>query len=673
MSTTAIDPTVVAPPRPPRSALPPGPRAPGLLQALLMSRRPLDFAMGVHRRYGEPFTMDSPGFGASVVFSSPELIQPILTGDPRVFHAGLANAPMKPVLGPWSLLILDRAPHMRQRKLLLPPFHGERLRAYADLIAELAQQEVRTWPIGTPFALHERMERLTLEVILEVVFGITDDARQDELRRLLPLLVASGRRLVFWGTIAHRDVGPLHPRATFEARRAAVDALLYAEIADRRALGADQLARRNDILSMLIGATHEDGTPMGDAELRDELLTLVLAGHETTATALTWAMDLLHRNPGVLARVRAGEDEDYLEAVCKEALRIRPVVPIVGRDVTEPVRIGEHEIPAGTDLVVAILITHHREDVFPEPGRFRPERSWATRCPPMAGCRSAAACGAASARASRSSRWRRSCARWRVRRCASRCAGPSRSAPRASRWCPGAECGSYASWAKAGSSDEVADASEDRRVARQRYVFDAAGFGVSRSAQDDAFVRVDDRVAARPPGPVIDGAGRLVARVEFFEECRSRTHLDARRFEAEARGRGAVIGPAERDPLVHVGFMSQRLDVVAAAEAAHRVGDDVHLRRPGVSSDVGDSSLDVSRGRHVGLRGSVREAVELFSSPAFRFEVSDHRVPDRAAGGPAVHEQDRVGRAGDRPRHEQRSGRERDREQLPSHVFSPLS
>jgi cytochrome P450 len=376
MGATLLDPTVVAPPRPPRAALPPGPRTPGILQALLFARDPLGSTMAAHRRYGEPFTVGSPGFGTSVVFSSPELIKPIVTGDPRVFHAGLANAPIRPVLGPWSLLALDRAPHMQQRKLLLPPFHGERLRAYAGLIAELAEREVASWPLGTPFRLHERMEALTLEVILDVVFGIADETRKAELRRLLPLLVRSSRMLVFWGTVLHRDLGPLRPQATFEARRDAVDALLYAEIAQRRAMAPEERARRKDILSMLVEAQHEDGTPMADGEIRDQLATLVLAGHETTATALSWAVDLLGRNPEVLARLRADDAEDptYLDAVLREVLRIRPVVPVVGRTVTEPVRIGPHEIPAGTDLAVAMLITHHREDVFPQPARFRPER-----------------------------------------------------------------------------------------------------------------------------------------------------------------------------------------------------------------------------------------------------------------------------------------------------------
>ena len=372
----ALDPTVVAPPRPPRAALPPGPATPALLQALGFARDPLGSMLRVHRRWGEPFTSRSPGFGTSVIFSSPELVKEIVAGDPQVFLAGLANAPIRPVLGPWSLLALDRAAHLQQRKLLLPPFHGERLRSYAEPIADLAQREVASWPVGTPLRMHERMERLTLEVILEVVFGISDAARKDELRRLLPLLVRSSRMLVFWGAVMARDVGPIRPHATFEVRRDAVDALLYAEIAERRAMPAEERARRRDVLSMLVEAEHEDGTPMGDAEIRDQLATLVLAGHETTATALAWAVDLLQRNPAVLARLRGedGDDPTFLDAVVREVLRIRPVVPVVGRTVTEPVRIGSHELPAGAALAAAMLLTHHREGVYPEPRRFRPER-----------------------------------------------------------------------------------------------------------------------------------------------------------------------------------------------------------------------------------------------------------------------------------------------------------
>jgi cytochrome P450 len=218
------------------------------------------------------------------------------------------------------------------------------------------------------------MQRLTLEVILVVVFGITDEARKDELRRLLPPYVESSRRLVFWGDAVDRDIGPIRLRSTFRARRDAVDAVLYREIADRRALSGEALAQRGDILSMLVQATHDDGTPMSEQELRDELMTLVVAGHETTATALTWAIDLLLRNPAVLARVRAGDDDAYVRATCQEVLRIRPVVPFVGRVLTEPVRIGPYEVPAGAGLTASIVTTHHRPDVFPSPSALRPER-----------------------------------------------------------------------------------------------------------------------------------------------------------------------------------------------------------------------------------------------------------------------------------------------------------
>jgi cytochrome P450 len=374
MSTATIDPTIPIPPYPPRSILPPGPKLPPLLQVAAIARDPLGTGLRAHKRFGEPFTMRVPGFSPSIVFSSPELVKQVVTGKPDVFHAGLANRPLKPVLGRWSLLTLDRAPHMQQRKLLLPPFHGERLRAYGELIHELAEREAAAWPVGERFRLDRRMQALTLEVILDVVFGITDEARKDDMRRLLPLYVDTSRHVVFWGPIATVNVGPLRLREQFRARRDAVDQLLYAEIADRRKLSDEELSRRSDILSMLVQATHEDGTPMGDGELRDELMTLVAAGHETTATALTWALDLLLRNPAVLLRMRDQPDDEYVRAVCQEVLRIRPVVPFVGRVVTEDVRIGDHLVPAGAGALASIALTHHREDVYPEPSRFRPER-----------------------------------------------------------------------------------------------------------------------------------------------------------------------------------------------------------------------------------------------------------------------------------------------------------
>jgi len=383
--TATLDPTVIAPSPPPADLLPPGSRLPPLLQVARIARDPIGTGVRAHARWGEPYSMRVPGFTPSLVFSSPELVKQVVTGSPDTFLAGLANRPLAAVLGRWSLLTLDRAPHMRQRKLLLPPFHGERLRAYGGLIRDLAEREVAGWPLGRPFRLDHRMEALTLEVILDVVFGITDEGRKEELRRLLPPLVESSRRVVFWGPAANFDFGPIRLRATFEARRDAVDALLLAEIADRRRVPATALDTRRDILSMLVQATHEDGSPMGDGELRDELMTLVMAGHETTATALTWAVDLLLRDPAALARMRAaGPDGDgeYVNALCQEVLRIRPVVPFVGRVLTEPARIGSTDCPAGVSLIAAIATTHHRADVFPEPSRFRPERFLGDEAPP---------------------------------------------------------------------------------------------------------------------------------------------------------------------------------------------------------------------------------------------------------------------------------------------------
>ncbi|HEY4278485.1 MAG TPA: cytochrome P450 [Conexibacter sp.] len=374
MSTTTIDRRIVIPELSAGVRLPKGSKLPPLLEAARFARDPIGTALGAHRRYGEPFTLRIPGFLPSIVFSSPELVKQVVTGRPDVFHAGLANRPLAPVLGRWSLLTLDRRPHLSQRKLLLPPFHGERLRSYVDTIRELAEREVTGWPLGKPFRADLRIQSLTLEVILVVVFGIADEARKDELRRLLPPYVESSRRVVFWGEAANRDIGPLRLRSTFEARRAAVDDLLYREIADRRLVGDDELSARTDILSMLLQATHDDGTRMSDQELRDELMTLVVAGHETTATALTWAIDLLLRNPAVLARLRDDDDDAYVRATCQEILRIRPIVPFVGRVLTEPVQIGPHEVPAGVGLTASIITTHHREDIFPQPSVFRPER-----------------------------------------------------------------------------------------------------------------------------------------------------------------------------------------------------------------------------------------------------------------------------------------------------------
>jgi cytochrome P450 family 135 len=326
-------------------------------------------------RYGDIFTLKIVGEGTWVVLADPEAVKQVFTGDPRVFHAGEGNQLLEPLLGPSSLLVLDDKPHMSQRKLLLPPFHGERMKAYAGTMAEIAEREIASWPTGTPYKLRPRMQELTLEIILRTVFGAREgeglaDLR-DALRHFLALLTDPKQLLPVV------VVGPHRIRRLPWFRRAMdrVDALIYREIAARRRV--DDLEQRDDILSMLIATRHEDGSPMSDEEIRDELLTLLTAGHETTATSLSWAVERLCRHPQKLERLReevnAGEDA-YLTATIQETLRLRPVIGIVLRRLTESVEIGGYELPAGVSVTPSIYLVHRNPEIYPDPESFRPER-----------------------------------------------------------------------------------------------------------------------------------------------------------------------------------------------------------------------------------------------------------------------------------------------------------
>ncbi len=265
---------------------------------------------------------------------------------------------------------------MRQRKLLLPPFHGERIERYGELIREVTLQEMETWPVGEPFALRPHTQRITLAVIMRAVFGVHDEER---LRRFGGLIESFSGRMSLVTALPplRRNLGRWSPWTRFLAAREALDAFIYEEIALRRAELAGGNEEADDVLSLLMGARHDDGSSMSDAELRDELVTILGAGHETTATGLAWAMERLLRNPRVLARLRdsvaAGEDS-YLEATIKETLRVRPVIVDVARKLTEPLSIGGYELPTGTFVMAAIAALHHREDLFPNPEEFRPER-----------------------------------------------------------------------------------------------------------------------------------------------------------------------------------------------------------------------------------------------------------------------------------------------------------
>jgi cytochrome P450 len=354
---------------------PPASRAPSIVQAYRYVRDPLGFLVRHQRRYGDVFALRFPYFGRLVYVADPGLVKTMFTGSPEQFHAGEANATvLEPALGPNSVLTLDEQPHMRQRKLLLPPFHGDQIRRYGELMRQVTLEEMESWPVGEPFALRPHTQRITLAVIMQAVFGVHDKER---LARFEGLIERFSERVsaVLAFPALRRHLGPWSPWARFQRARAALDEFIYEEIDLRR--GALDAGERDDVLSLLLSARYEDGKKMRDEELRDELVTILAAGHETTATGIAWAVERLLRHPAALARLRdsiAAGEEDYLEATVIETLRARPVIVDVARKLTAPARFGEYEVAAGTYVMAAIAALHHREDLFPEPEEFRPER-----------------------------------------------------------------------------------------------------------------------------------------------------------------------------------------------------------------------------------------------------------------------------------------------------------
>ncbi len=348
----------------PTPTLPPGPRMPMLLQSALTWSRARSFFAANQRKYGPVFTIRSLPWGTTVVVNDTQLVKQIFTGDPAVYHAGDGNSLLAPVLGERSVLVLDEDPHLQARKRLLPPFHGDSVRRYGAIVERIVEEEIERWPIGEPFPLHPRMQAVTLEVILQAVIGVTDPVRLRALREALPAAVPTDPTLM-----AMWVVKPLEYFGRWRHFRRAVEhanTLLRDEIATRRL--DPQLDRREDVLSQLVRAGETD-----DEELRDQIMTLLLAGHETTTTALAWAFERLLRNPDVLARAREGEDA-YLDAVVQETLRIRPVIPAVLRQLQAPVELGGWQLPAGVTVMPAIVLMHNDPTLFPEPRRFRPER-----------------------------------------------------------------------------------------------------------------------------------------------------------------------------------------------------------------------------------------------------------------------------------------------------------
>ncbi len=354
--------------------LPAGPKAPAALQTAQLIGRPVSFFERCRRRFGETFSARFLGIGPIVFISDPPSLKRLFGADRQNTIAPGRNIVLAPLLGQRSLLLLEGDEHLHRRKLMLPPFHGERMRAYERVMAEATERELWSWPVGRPFSLHPRMQSITLEVILRAVFGVEDDERREDLRRnLVGILATTQSPRAIGMTVDSLRRLPAYRRV----RRmiAATDQILLAEIEERRA--DPDLASRDDILSLLAGARFEDGSAISDAELRDQLITLLMAGHETTATGLAWSFDLLFRAPDSLKRLRAEIAEgghEYLDAVIEETLRVRPVVPWVGRKLSAAAELGGYELPAETIVMAGIYLAHTRQDLYPEPYAFRPER-----------------------------------------------------------------------------------------------------------------------------------------------------------------------------------------------------------------------------------------------------------------------------------------------------------
>jgi cytochrome P450 len=348
-----------------RPSLPPGPAAPSIVQVARWIARPTGFMSKSRRDYGDVFTVRFASVGRVIFVSEPTLIKQIFTASPDQLRAGEANWPLIPVLGERGTLLLDGQEHLKRRRLILPPFHGERLERYRSMFTEVAAEHIERWPTGEPFALLPRVQAITLELIMKVVFGEDEDlARIDRLAaEMMGLIAASQSRLAQLPWMGY-DFGRYSPMGMFMRVRRRVDDLLFEEIRRRRERGG--LAERHDVFSMLLQ------TDMTDDELRDELMTILLAGHETTTTALAWAFERLLRHPGMFERLRT--DDRWAEAVVSETLRLRPPIPIVGRAVKEDFQLDGYTIPAGEMLAPCIWLTHRREEVYPEPYAFKPER-----------------------------------------------------------------------------------------------------------------------------------------------------------------------------------------------------------------------------------------------------------------------------------------------------------
>jgi cytochrome P450 len=357
------------------SALPPGPRSPAVWQTIATWTRPSAWLRRMGRRYGRRFTTHLLGQPPLVILSDPEEIKEVFSAPPDVLHPGEGARIIEGVVGPNSVILLDEGPHLEQRKLLLPAFHGERMERLESLMTELAEREVATWPRDEPVRLHRRLQRLTLEIVMRAVFGLEQGNRLDSLREVLPEILQYSESPLSLLPFAQRALAGRWPMRELEELQGEADRLIAEQIDERRRSSDG----RPDVLALLLSATHEDGSPMSASELRDELVTALVAGHETTASQLAWALDLLARAPAVVGRISSELDADegdaYLTATIQESMRIRPVLPNAEpRMVRKPVQIGGVSYPPGVVLIASAELVHHDGEIYPEPYAFRPER-----------------------------------------------------------------------------------------------------------------------------------------------------------------------------------------------------------------------------------------------------------------------------------------------------------
>ncbi|HEX3563549.1 MAG TPA: cytochrome P450 [Solirubrobacterales bacterium] len=358
----------------PAKGLPPGPRSPGVVQTLRWMYRPTSFIESCWRRYGGMFTLRLGPGRNTVVVAEPAAAREVIRGDPSVFRAGDANGILKPVVGPGSLLLLDGEEHLHHRRIVLPAFSAEHGRAMTEAIQKITRDRVGRWQAGETLQLQAEMEAISLDAILALALGSGPEARNQQFRILIPEMMKRCSSPFTLLPYFRHELGGITPYAHLQDLLAELDVLFLDAIVERQTTPSD---RDSDCLSLLCSATDEDGTPLSNRQIRDELLTMIMAGYETTTSALAWTFERLLRSPDVLGRLQedlAGGREEYLDAVVKEVLRLRPVVPVVARKVTEDVELSGHLIPGGSVLMVSIYLLHRDPSLHEEPDEFRPER-----------------------------------------------------------------------------------------------------------------------------------------------------------------------------------------------------------------------------------------------------------------------------------------------------------